>query len=152
MAFLFIFLIGIFLIVFNVKALKKEKVPFDNMLSYRVDNMNEVEIKLGELRREFTEDIFELQKEIEQLKTEKNIQKYASSTEVIPESIDNIYNNEIINNELDKNSLYYEAENNNVKVNEIGRLLKQGLDIDEVAEKLSIGKGEVLLIKELYLK
>ena len=138
MAFLFVFLIGIALIIFNVRALSKEKPHFDQLLTNKVENMQDVEIKLGELRREFTEDIFELQKEIEKLKLKVYPEKKDEMYEEISETVDNINSDEIVSN--------------NTRVNEIGTLLKQGLDIDEVAEKLSIGKGEVLLIKELYLK
>ncbi|WMJ81353.1 hypothetical protein RBU49_03600 [Clostridium sp. MB40-C1] len=41
---------------------------------------------------------------------------------------------------------------NNVKVSEIQRLIEEGLGVDEIANKLKVNKGEVLLIKELYLK
>ena len=136
MAFLFVFIIGVTLIVFNVRALNKEKPHFNQLLTNKVENMDDVELKIGELRREFTENIFELQKEIQELRI--NNEKHEELSEEILENDDNINDNVIISN--------------NVKVNEIGALLKQGLDIDQVAEKLSIGKGEVLLIKELYLK
>jgi len=44
------------------------------------------------------------------------------------------------------------SKQNNVKVNEISMLLDEGLSVDEISEKIGIGKGEVLLIKELYIK
>jgi len=37
-------------------------------------------------------------------------------------------------------------------VEDVKELLGQGLSEDTIAQRLSIGKGEVLLIKELYLK
>lgn len=43
-------------------------------------------------------------------------------------------------------------EKNGVKIKEVERLMEKGLTIDEISDALKIGKGEVLLIKELYLK
>jgi hypothetical protein len=45
-----------------------------------------------------------------------------------------------------------EGFNNGVRTQEIGKLLKSGASIEEVCEKFNIGKGEVLLIKELFLR
>lgn len=44
------------------------------------------------------------------------------------------------------------ANYNNIKVDEIRKLLDNGLSVDEISEKIGIGKGEILLIKELYIK
>lgn len=41
---------------------------------------------------------------------------------------------------------------NNIKIKEITKMLEDGLSIDEISEIIGIGKGEVLLIKELYIK
>jgi len=41
---------------------------------------------------------------------------------------------------------------NSLKVEEVKELLGEGLSEDIIAQRLNIGKGEVLLIKELYLK
>ncbi|WP_346890203.1 hypothetical protein [Clostridium sp. UBA1056] len=43
-------------------------------------------------------------------------------------------------------------KSNSLKVEDVKELLGQGLSEDTIAQRLSIGKGEVLLIKELYLK
>jgi len=43
-------------------------------------------------------------------------------------------------------------EKNGVKIKEVEKLMEKGLTIDEISDALKIGKGEVLLIKELYLK
>ena len=101
------------------------------MLKDRYDNMEDVEIMIGELRREFTETIFELQKEIEDIKQNKYI-------------VDN--SNE---NEKKDDNINYSTIN---KVKDIEKLLKMGKGVDEVASMLNIGKGEVLLIQELYIK
>jgi hypothetical protein len=41
---------------------------------------------------------------------------------------------------------------NNLKIEEVRSLFDKGLNVDEIASQLNIGKGEVLLIKELYLR
>ena len=41
---------------------------------------------------------------------------------------------------------------NSVKINEIEKLISQGLTTEEISVKLGMGKGEVLLIKQLYIK
>lgn len=41
---------------------------------------------------------------------------------------------------------------NSLKVEDVKKLLGQGLSDEVIAQNLNIGKGEVLLIKELYLK
>ncbi|MEG0307335.1 MAG: hypothetical protein RR636_05280 [Clostridium sp.] len=50
----------------------------------------------------------------------------------------------------------YEIENhrsnNSLKVEDVKKLLNQGISDEEIAQSLNIGKGEVLLIKELYLR
>jgi hypothetical protein len=64
---------------------------------------------------------------------------------------DNQVNEDNKDDEIKQEEKREEIPNNNIKVQEIQRLLNRGLSIDEVSDELKIGKGEVLLIKELYL-
>jgi len=120
---LILIVIGVIFIIVNGRALYKGKLNTFNV-SYESSqkNMTELDFKIGEVRREFSETIFELQKEVEAIK-----------------------NGEISPIEIEANKNYYKTE-------ELGKLLKDGLTIDEIAEKLNTSKGELLLIKELYLK
>lgn len=61
-------------------------------------------------------------------------------------------NNDFKINKLNSKITDNKNESNNIKVLEIKRLLKEGFTIDDIAEKLDIGKGEVILTKELYIK
>ncbi|MCR1933636.1 hypothetical protein ACQX0N_04095 [Clostridium tepidum] len=61
---------------------------------------------------------------------------------------DNLKNKNIKNLNYE-NSL---EDDNSVKVNKVNKLLKEGRTVEEICEILNIGKGEVILIKELYLK
>ncbi|MDP4179357.1 MAG: hypothetical protein Q8900_13620, partial [Bacillota bacterium] len=110
----------------------------------------------------------DIQKEIDELKNQNkdNVnsldKKERLNTKEIKKNddnrtIDNFENNET-KNKVNKNNTTESSvnenkkTNNNVKVQDIERLLGENKSIDEISEILEIGKGEVLLIKELYLK
>lgn len=214
---LVLIIIGAVLIILNVKAVIREKntkPTFQGILEHTDSEIDDFDIKIGELRREFSETILELQKEIIELKElSENKEISASKTEadnnfenikfleaarVIEEKQDNeqlnysnsvpkkteksakvskqamrkgtkAYKNSKLGiNEKDitddnKNENYNEVKadnkneiindnHNSIKINEIDKLINEGLSIDEISEKLGIGKGEVLLIKDLYIK
>ncbi len=160
MTFLFIILVGILLIAINFNAIKKERNSFNSILEDKVDNMEEFELRIGELKREIAETKFDFQKEIQEIKDIYYINQSQNRT-VHSIEVDSVETQEKVidkKNKVNKrnSSNVYENSNDNnsnsIKIREIGNLLKQGIDIDEIAEKLNIGKGEVLLIQELYLK
>lgn len=142
---LFLIIIGSLLIYINVRAIRKEEQSFDTALNKADINMEDFDIKIAALRKEFAETILELQKEIYSLKDkiEDNDNNIIDDFEKTESSL-----------ETDKKVKKIEKKENNspVKVNEVEKLIKEGYTLDEVSEKLNIGKGEVLLIKELYLK
>lgn len=130
-----LFLIAIILIIFNVNAVKKEKgSSFTSVLKERQDNINDYDIKLGEIRREYAENITEVQKEIEELR--KQISEITKKDEVKHDIIDNGVNEQ---KDLPKSD--------DKKSEEIKQLLKEGRSDDEICEITGLGKGEVLLIK-----
>lgn len=148
---IFLIIIGIIIIVLNVKALKKEDNSFETILKNREENVQDYQVEIGEIRREFSETIIDLQKEIynlqEELKLTKeyfqgNIKINEEKKEIvseIPLEDDKVYEEEIIG-----------IETLTEKVNKVNELLKAGFSDDEICEKLAIGKGEVLLIRGLY--
>jgi len=194
--------IGLLLIIFNIRVINKEKNSFQNVFNHTEEDMQEFDFKLSELRREFSETILELQKEIVELKesykVNHNIKEAAknigetqdkNNNEIIysnKENLNSIKENRIKNDKEDNSNIFnYDYENksqslnseeenrnkdeeynsynlyeenkknemsNNIKIDEISKLLALGLSIEEISEKLDIGRGEVLLIKELYLK
>lgn len=132
-----LFLIAIILIVFNVNAVKKENSgSFTAVLKERQDNINEYDIKLGEIRKEYAENITEVQKEIEELK--KQISEITKKSEVMHDKIDNGVNDQKDSPKADDK-----------KSEEIKKLLKEGKSDDEICALTGLGKGEVLLIKGL---
>lgn len=148
-------LIGLFLVIFNFMAVKKQKGSFADTLNYKQENMGELQLEMGKMRKEFAETVLELQEEIEELKNKIDTKENTK----IDENIDKeIFDDEITNvssgpSQNEKAADDKEQENsNNVKVNEIEKLVKKGLSVEEIAEELGIGKGEVLLIKELFIR
>ena len=125
-------LVGSILIFLNVRALKKEKNSFQTTLKNAGNHMEEFEVQIGALRKEFSETILELQIEIQNL----NIVKPIQSEKIIKTP-----------QKKDENNTA-----NSVKINEIEKLIIEGLTIEEISQKLGMGKGEVLLIKQLYIK
>lgn len=175
---IFLIIIGVAIIFLNVRAIEKEKHSFKASLNNADFDMNEVDVRIGELRRAFTEDIAELQIEIEELKEAihkgnmlkvketdsaknnvKNKEKKESNKKIdknestiVDNKVKEINENVKTDEKKDKFENSKGNENKNVKINEVSMLLGKGLTTDEVSQKLGISKGEVLLIKELYLK
>lgn len=213
--YILVLLIGIILIVLNVKAISKEKTDFDGVFKDRYNNIDEASLEIGKLRREFGETVFDLQKEILALKKELDVYKDQDKNNIIindklPEEVSfdslesdlsfqqledvlsddiedeeeysdsldkepvnkeslEIYNDINFNNIIKNNNQEFkdeeknleesniheskiEEKNSSVKLEEIKKLLNQGLSVEEISEELNMGKGEVLLIIELYLK
>lgn len=148
---LILVIVGMILIILNVKAIKNDEGSFKKELNNSMENLDAYKEEIGLLRKEFAETLLDVQKEVEYLKKEINLLK----------------KNNINKNNLDekvkvsyKTSDYKKEESivkkdineNNIKIEEVNSLLKKGHTVDEVAEKLGMGKGEVILIKELYSK
>ncbi len=167
------------LIVFNLKAISKEQGSFKGVLNNAENNMEEFQVEIGKLRREFAETLLEVQTQLVDLEEKIENSNYninikkddilknenAKDTNAYQEIVK--YNDKIndvvdidFNNtkKSEKSATKIEMDdakeslNNNIKVKEIQKMLDEGLSIEEISNNLKIGKGEVLLIKELYLK
>ncbi|GAA0085581.1 hypothetical protein ACH36K_07735 [Clostridium sp. MB05] len=149
-----IILIGIILIILNIKAIKKEDKSFEKILKREeVNNNRDYDLEIISIRKDLAETILDLQKEIEELKisindiknstlmddNRSNIENYTE------ESSDKSINEEVISEINFSNKV--NLENN--KLEKVKKLLENGLTDDKICEELSIGKGEVLLIKSL---
>lgn len=147
MAFILV-IMALALIGFNVGAIRKEKSSFAGALKRSEENQGDLELKIAQLRQEFAETLLENQTEMEQLKHQmEDMKKLLANAEESSENTKPTSKNDVNKHtQTDDNN-----KGNNVKVNEIKALLEQELSVEEIAEKLAIGKGEVLLIKELYL-
>lgn len=140
--------IGVILVVLNYKALKKDESSFSDVLKYKQKDMTEVEI--GAIRRDIAESLTELQKEILEIKQHIN---FNNNVEDIKENLET--DEELISNNLtsidEEVDVINEIDNKN-KTEVIRELISLGLNDDEICEKLSLGKGEVLLVRNLYKK
>ena len=142
--------IGVILVVLNYKALKKDETSFSDVLKYKQKDMTEVEIEIGAIRRDIAESLTELQKEILDIKQHinfnNNVEDIKENLETDEELISNILTS--IDEEVD---VINEIDNKN-KTEVIRELISLGLNDEEICEKLSLGKGEVLLVRNLYKK
>ena len=161
-----IIVIGLVLIIFNYRAIKRESNSFeiqdkdDSFRKVLNDNKNEMtdyKLELGLLRKNLGESLTELQEEILEIKTrlqkiENNNDimtvKKDSSKEIPVKSQDNT-NKDVISEISILNNDDIETS---IKTNKIKEFLKVGLSEEEICKKLYICKGEVLLVKELFKK
>ncbi|WP_147589403.1 DUF6115 domain-containing protein [Clostridium paraputrificum] len=142
--------IGVILVVLNYKALKKDESSFSDVLKYKQKDMTEVEVEIGAIRRDIAESLTELQKEILEIKQHIN---FNNNVEDIKENLET--DEELISNNLtsidEEVDVINEIDNKN-KTEVIRELISLGFNDDEICEKLSLGKGEVLLVRNLYKK
>lgn len=173
---IYLVILSAILILFNIKSLKKEKLKtgFSSILKVEEETVTDSTVEMIKLRKDLSETIVELQREIVDLKEEVNYLKYKITDERVQNS--SIKVNTIVSDEYVKASdseiktynkslnIYNEKkseepkqnndnkkENENLeRISEIKKLINKGLSDDEICKKLSLGKGELLLIKGLY--
>lgn len=155
----------------DMQELRKEN-SFGSVLEKSKDELNDYKIELGMFRRNVAESLTEIQEEILEIKKYLNIVKneenmYDDNIEqenaiiknnlstddgIVSEiNFNNIQSNTVSKNEY-KNEKYDKKTSDSKKTESIKELLEQGLSVDEVCHKLSISKGEVLLVKDLFRK
>lgn len=157
--------IGLILVILNVLSIKKQNKSFDGVLGHAIEDIGDYDIKLGEVRREFSESILQLQSEIvamgqtiERISNERDhIHKIYVEDEIHDEHklyVKNKINNEekFYNEEKDESVVENKDNINTSKVEDIKRLFSEGMSVSQISEILKLGKGEVLLIKDLYIK
>jgi hypothetical protein len=161
---LLLIFVGLILVILNVLSIKKQNKSFKGVLGNAMENIHDEDIRIGELRREFSESILELQSEIMEMRQvlEENNKSpesynteldYKSSNEdkseiIIEEPITRIG----VDNTCIEDSNKHIKNGNSEKIERIKELFSKGLSEEEIAEILHLGKGEVLLIKDLYIR
>lgn len=163
---LILIVIGILLVVLNCKEISRGYGFLDTYEKASSDITN-TDMEIIQIRKEFAETILELQSEIEKINDKFNnlnmIQKEQTDPFLDIEQMEEIEfvsedDNEISNGNDNENHIESEKilkngeEINNIKINEVEKLIKEGMSIENICEELGIGKGEVLLIEKLYLK
>jgi len=147
--------IGVIIVILNVLAIKKVDKSFDGALENAIGNINEYDIKLGEVRREFSESIIKLQRELMDIREsmEKSVNISVDTEKIYDDNKrDNVLVDLYGNDDSDNDTSTSIDKGNSDKVQEIIRLFSEGLSVEEISEVLQLGKGEVLLIKDLYIR
>ena len=142
-------LIGFIFIVFSYISMKKEKNldinddkkednSFKSILRNNERDLSDYKFELGVLRKDIGESLNELQQEILEIKKALNL---FNEKDLIKEDR---YDTKV-HNSINEN--YYKESS---KASNIRELLKDGLTDEEISEKLSVTKGEILLVNGLY--
>lgn len=142
-------LIGFIFIVFSYISMKKEKDldinddkkednSFKSILRNNERDLSDYKFELGVLRKDIGESLNELQQEILEIKKALNL--FNEKDLINEDRYDTKVHNSI-------NENYYKESS---KASNIRELLKDGLTDEEISEKLSVTKGEILLVKGLY--
>ena len=146
-----IILIGIALIIVNYKALKKNENSFSSVYSNKKEDLTEIDLKIGQIRKDMAESLLELQQEILALKKTSKPADNFNDVKNFDIKSEKSIKNETEYLLTEENSVINEIHFNN-KTEQIKKLLDMGLDDDQICEKLSLGKGEVQLVKGLFKK
>lgn len=142
-------LIGFIFIVYSCISMKKgknldinddkeEDNSFQSILRNNERDLSDYKFELGVLRKDIGESLNELQQEILEIKKALNL--FNEKDLINEDRYDTKVHNSI-------NENYYKESS---KASNIRELLKDGLTDEEISEKLSVTKGEILLVKGLY--
>lgn len=146
---LILILIGFIFIVYSYISMKKAKNldinddkeednSFKSILRNNERDLSDYKFELGVLRKDIGESLNELQQEILEIKKALNL--FNEKDLINEDRYDTKVHNSI-------NENYYKESS---KASNIRDLLKDGLTDEEISEKLSVTKGEILLVKGLY--
>ena len=139
-----IIVLGLILIISNYKKVFNEdsSTSFSNELNMKKED--ELSHRLIELRSEIGESFLIEQQEIEELKTK--IDMLNEDICYLKGELKDIHLKKTVNKRLkDKKDSV-----DNIKVEKIRKLLVEDMSIEDICQKTGAGKGEVLLIKELF--
>ena len=140
MMIIFVLSAGMILTIYSFLGLKKEYNSFENILDNNMDDFKNSDLEIGNLRKEMAETIMELQKEIITLKDDiEGIKEFNKNNDNIK-----IYRTNKKNVSSIKNK-------DNVK-EKVNMLIKEGYSIEQISNELNLGKGEILLIRDLYTR
>lgn len=127
---IFLFIIAGILIFFGSKQLKSNN--FEEVLHKADKEMTDEKKEIIRLRNELSTTVLELQTKMEDLQNEIDYLKYKQ-----------------IERQKEGNKDFI-IKDSNPKVDKIVKMLDKGMSDDEICDDLKVGKGELLLIKELY--
>ena len=148
MIYILLIIVGITLIIMNLSVLRKEEISFLNTLKNKEENFNYTDEQLIAIRKDMAESILDIQHEIESLRNEiiklqnaqHNKKLYIKNSEL---------NDDIELEDEDKGVISEINFGNSEKTEKIKEMINKGKSDEEICNSLGIGKGEVLLIREL---
>lgn len=148
MIYILLIIVGITLIIMNLSVLRKEEISFLNTLKNKEENFNYTDEQLIAIRKDMAESILDIQHEIESLRNE--IIKLQNAQHNKKLSIKNSELNDDIELEDEDKGVISEINfGNSEKTEKIKEMINKGKSDEEICNSLGIGKGEVLLIREL---
>ncbi|MGL5820790.1 MAG: hypothetical protein ACRCYE_04060 [Sarcina sp.] len=164
---IYLVIISAILIILNIKAINKKdnKNSFEKILNSNKEDISDFTVEMIKLRKELSETVVELQQDIAVLnKDVGDIKRKIYSNEILKENylMSERLEQDVINDiNIKKDKTYddlpeaVEIFNDNTnsslkKVEEVKKLLSQGVSDESICTKLEIGRGELLLIKGLY--
>lgn len=131
---------------------------FANILKNEEKEFTDYDMKLVDMRKDMAESILDLQKEIQELRervfniesnnlnVKENIKQVELDNDIKRDCID-----EDIISEINFNNLNLKHNHgDDGKFEKIKRMIEEGKSDEEICSSLNIGKGEVLLVRELY--
>lgn len=151
---IFLLAAGLLLIMWSLVDFKKTKTheeKFNAKFAKAIEETDDIDIRIGKLRSEFSETILELQKEIYELKDEQKFKedvhkKFSEKPDVYIKHTKTSFDTP----NIEKSSEGKNDESSN-NIDMIKNFIKEGMSVDEICEKTKMNKGEILLVKELYL-
>ena len=148
MIYILLIIVGITLIIVNFSVLRKEENSFLNTLKNKEENFSDTDEQLIAIRKDMAESILDIQHEIESLRNE--IIKLQDAQHNKKLSIKNNELNDDIELEDENTGVISEINfGNSEKTEKIKEMINKGKSDEEICNSLGIGKGEVLLIREL---
>lgn len=167
---LILLVIGLGLIIYNYRAINKEEkikqendkvdISFERVFKENKEELDDYKIEIGMLRRDIAESITELQEEI--LEIRNNVNELKKNKKVFENKNEdnlaegsgeasNLQRNFNIDDGLAPEINFSEQVDGN-KTQNIKKLLEDGLTEEEICHELSVSKGEVILVKDLFKK
>lgn len=154
--------VGITLIYINFKAIKKNENSFRNMLEYKKEDISDIELQIGALRMDIANSLTDLQKEIIDIKASlPNSEVVVEIEDVSIDAKTSVTETVLVEKEEENSEIKFLLNEEDGVINQISKkgktelikeLIEQGLKDDEICNKLSLGKGEVILVRGLYKK
>lgn len=126
-------IIGMALIILNYIAIKKESANFSNVLKTVSQEERDYDLAIAEIRRDLADSIFDIQKDIEVLKEKiDEKEEKGEKSRIIKEGV--------------VSEINFSQDS---KLEQVKELISLNYSDEKICEKLSMGKGEVLLIRGL---